>query len=322
LAFNFWIVLKYPFLNHHSIYLKDSLRHCDSGTFVISLTATHASGFIFEPNMITMKNLFLLPVFVLFIISCKTDNKDASQESQNASKMAATSTEDSNTEMEPDIEIMPISHATFVMNWNDQIIYVDPTGGGTVYENMPDAEIILVTDVHGDHLNAETIAAVKNDTNFLFAPQAVADKLDENLKPSVVLANGETATRNGLKITAIPMYNITEGRLDKHPKGRGNGYVLEKDGYRVYISGDTEGIDEMRNLDDIDKAFVCMNLPYTMDVEQAADAVLEFAPREVIPYHYRGKDGFADVDKFESLVNAGNSDINVTMLEWYTSKSN
>lgn len=129
--------------------------------------------------------------------------------------------------------------------------------------------------------------------------------------------NGEEATKNGLKITAIPMYNITEGRLDKHVKGRGNGYVLEKDGYRVYISGDTEGIPEMRNLENIDKAFVCMNLPYTMDVEQAADAVVEFAPKEVIPYHYRGTNGLSDVEKFKTIVNETNPEIKVTLMEWY-----
>ena len=75
----------------------------------------------------------------------------------------------------------------------------------------------------------------------------------------------------------------------------------------------------MRNLENIDKAFVCMNLPYTMDVEQAADAVLEFAPKEVIPFHYRGTDGLSDIEKFKSLVNQGNEDIEVTFLEWYPS---
>ena len=169
-------------------------------------------------------------------------------------------------------------------------------------------------------MNPETLKAVKSDNNTLVAPKAVADQLDASLSP-MVMNNGETQTVNGITITAIPMYNITEGRLDKHPKGRGNGYVLEKEGYRVYVSGDTEGIPEMRNLENIDKAFVCMNLPYTMDVEQAADVVLEFAPKEVIPFHYRGSNGLSDIDKFKSLVNNGNEDIEVTLMEWYPGKA-
>lgn len=266
-----------------------------------------------------MKNIFWLCFIALSMASCKdagtavppSDMAEAETSGQEADLTVAA----------PDIQITPISHATFIMNWNDQIIYVDPVGGASVFQNMPAAEIILVTDIHGDHMNAETLAAVKNDTNFLFAPKAVAEQLKIDLKPTVIMNEDEIATRNGLKIKAVPMYNISDGRQDFHPKGRGNGYVLEKDGYRIYISGDTEGVPEMRNLKNIDKAFICMNLPYTMDVEQAADAVLEFAPDEVIPYHYRGKEKFSEVEKFKTLINEKNPDIKVTLLNWYPSNS-
>ncbi|WP_194852002.1 MBL fold metallo-hydrolase [Nonlabens antarcticus] len=262
-----------------------------------------------------MKNLLWLPLVFVLLFSCKENESQMAQTDASMDETMDTAADENVAA--PDIQITPISHATFVMDWDGQIIIIDPVGGNVAMESMPKAEIILVTDIHGDHFNKETIASIKNDTNFLFAPQAVADQLDADLKPTVILNNGEEATRNGLKITAIPMYNITEGRLDKHPKGRGNGYVLEKDGYRVYISGDTEGIPEMRKLEDIDKAFVCMNLPYTMDVEQASDAVLAFAPKEVIPYHYRGTNGLSDVDQFKTLVNDKNPDIKVTLMEWY-----
>ena len=102
------------------------------------------------------------------------------------------------------------------------------------------------------------------------------------------MKNGETSESNGISIEAIPMYNITRDRLRYHEKGRGNGYVLTLGDKRVYISGDTEDIPEMRVLKDIDVAFICMNLPYTMTVDQAADAVKEFKPGIVYPYHYRG----------------------------------
>lgn len=252
----------------------------------------------------------------IMAVSCKENKEEVVEEETVVSEAAA----EKNMAAMNDIEIMPISHATFVMNWDGQIIYVDPVGGAASFEGMPDAEVILVTDIHGDHMSEETLMSIKNDKNFLFTPQAVADKLSDDLKPLVVVNNGETTTRNELKITAIPMYNLTEGRLDKHVKGRGNGYVLEKNGYRVYISGDTEDIPEMRSLEHIDKAFVCMNLPYTMDINQAASAVLEFAPKEVIPYHYRGTEGFQNVNKFKSIVNEGNDAIEVTLLEWYPSK--
>ena len=129
--------------------------------------------------------------------------------------------------------------------------------------------------------------------------------------------NGETITKNGFTIRAIPMYNLREEAKQYHPKGRGNGYVLEKDGKRVYIAGDTEDIPEMRNLENIDVAFVPMNLPYTMPVEAAADAVIDFAPDKVYPYHFRGQNGKADVQKFKQLVNQSNKDIEVVLANWY-----
>jgi L-ascorbate metabolism protein UlaG (beta-lactamase superfamily) len=109
------------------------------------------------------------------------------------------------------------------------------------------------------------------------------------------------------------MYNLTEERLQYHDKGRGNGYVVTLGGRRIYISGDTEDIPEMRALEDIDAAFVCFNLPYTMTEEQAASAVREFAPTIAYPYHYRG----SDVEEFASLVGTDGG-VEVRVLDgWY-----
>ena len=106
------------------------------------------------------------------------------------------------------------------------------------------------------------------------------------------------------------MYNLPENPPSKkHPKGRGNGYILTIDDAQIYISGDTEDIPEMRMLQNIDVAFICMNLPYTMTIEQAASAVLEFKPKIVYPYHYRGSNGFSDVNEFKNLVNSKNIQI-------------
>ncbi|MEA2702001.1 MAG: hypothetical protein QOE22_710 [Candidatus Parcubacteria bacterium] len=215
------------------------------------------------------------------------------------------------------VQIVPIEHATAVLRWGDTVIYTDPTGGAEAFAGQPQAGMVLVTDIHGDHLDADTLGAVIGDA-VLVVPQAVKEQLPETFASRArVLRNGESLSEAGLTVTAVPMYNLPESPDAFHTKGRGNGYVLERDGIRVYVAGDTAGIPEMRALEDIDIALVPMNLPYTMDVKEAADAVLAFAPRTVYPYHYRGKDGLSDINRFKELVNAGNPDIHVVFAEWY-----
>ncbi|PRP65940.1 MBL fold metallo-hydrolase [Nonlabens agnitus] len=264
-----------------------------------------------------MKNIMGFLLMLVLFSACKEKEETAVETADNQMEQQYAATE---TAVTPEIEIMPISHASFVMKWGDKAIYLDPVGGASAYEGMPAADMILITHTHGDHMDPATLKAVMNDNAKLFTPQAVADKLGADFNPTV-LNNGDSEAVDDIIVNAVAMYNITEGRLNNHPEGVGNGYVIESDGYRVYVSGDTEGTPEMRSLENIDKAFVCMNLPYTMDVEQAADAVLDFAPAEVIPYHYRGKDGLHDIDKFKSLVNKGNTDIEVTFMDWYPERS-
>jgi len=212
-----------------------------------------------------------------------------------------------------EIVIHPINHATFVIGWKDKIIYVDPVGGAKKFEGLPRPNLILITDIHGDHQDNETLKAVTQSTTKIVAPGAVAEKLDSDLRAkTTVLANGQTQTFLDIKVEAIPMYNLTADRLKFHSKGRGNGYLLTIGDKRFYISGDTEDIPEMRNLKNIDVAFVCMNLPYTMTVEQAADAVRAFKPKVVYPYHYRG----SDLEKFKSLVGS-DLGIDVRIRDWY-----
>jgi L-ascorbate metabolism protein UlaG (beta-lactamase superfamily) len=152
----------------------------------------------------------------------------------------------------------------------------------------------------------------------LIVPQAVKDLLPPDLASRAkVLKNGETITESGFQILAVPMYNLPEVADSRHAKGRGNGYVIERDGSRLYVAGDTAGIPEMRTLKNIDIALVPMNLPYTMSVEEAASAVLEFKPKKVYPYHYRGQNGLSDVSRFKELVNAGDPAVEVVLLEWY-----
>ena len=217
-----------------------------------------------------------------------------------------------------EINIHPISHASFVLTHDDITIYNDPTGGAGAYERFGEPDIILISDIHGDHMNIETLVALHHDEVILVMPQAVADKLPDSLKTTAhILANGSSAQVKGVGIEAIPMYNLPEAEDSRHPKGRGNGYVLTLGEKRVYIAGDTEDIPEMRSLQHIDMAFVPMNLPYTMPVDQAADGVLAFAPHVVYPYHYRGKGGLSDVEQFKNLVESSGKDIEVRLVDWY-----
>jgi L-ascorbate metabolism protein UlaG (beta-lactamase superfamily) len=208
-----------------------------------------------------------------------------------------------------DITIAPLNHATLQLVWAGHVIDVDPVGQAD-YTGLAAPDIILITDIHGDHLDPATIAKVRKPATKIVAPAAAAPKLDS----PIVMANGETKTVDGLTIAAVPMYNLTRGPAAGqlyHEKGRGNGYVVTLGGKRIYIAGDTEGTPEMRALKNIDVAFVPMNLPYTMTPAEAADAVKAFAPKIVYPYHYRGQD---TTEFAKALAGTG---IDVRLRNWY-----
>lgn len=254
--------------------------------------------------------ILLLFVALITVFSCK-NNKEKTTEPE---------VETTVSKEEPSIDIQPISHATMILDWEGTIMYFDPVGGKEAFDGKKNPNIILVTDIHGDHLNVETLQAIARESSQIIAPQAVIDQLPDSLKERVIqLGNGESTEYEGFTIIGVAMYNLREEALQYHEKGRGNGYLIEKEGYRVYISGDTEDIPEMRNLQNIDLAFVCMNLPFTMTVESAASAVADFKPKTVIPYHYRGREGFADLDAFERLVNEKAPEVEVRRIDFYPS---
>ncbi len=224
--------------------------------------------------------------------------------------------------VESDIKISPIEHGTLVISYNGYNIYVDPVGGAEAFKGFGPPNFILITDIHGDHLNVETLEAINTANTIIIGPKAVKEKLPASLQGNFTtlfsgLSRGFSTSKMSLDIEGVAMYNIREEAKKYHPKGRGLGYVLNLNGKRIYISGDTEDTFEMRHLKNIDIALVCMNLPYTMPVASAASAVLEFKPKKVLPYHYRGTNGLSDVKRFKKLVNNGNSRIKVVQLQWY-----
>jgi L-ascorbate metabolism protein UlaG (beta-lactamase superfamily) len=251
-----------------------------------------------------MKSLFFSLLFISMLLSVRA---------QRVTPDTVT------TKMGPLI-VQPIQHASLILSVGGLTIYADPSNADN-YKGLKPPDIILITDIHGDHFDLKTIDAIKITGSLLVVPQVVADKLPDLDKVHlVVLKNGDQIMQSGVSIRAIPMYNLPESPTAMHTKGRGNGYVLGIGGKLIYISGDTQGIPEMRSLKNIDVAFICMNLPYTMDIKEAADAVLAFKPKIVYPYHYRGSNGLSDVAAFKSLVEAGNKNIDVRLRNWYPGK--
>ena len=230
--------------------------------------------------------------------------------------MAAAHAADTYATNAGDVVVHPIDHASIVLETPVGTIFVDPVGDAAMYADYGTPDLIMITHEHGDHYNAETLAAVTGDATQIIANPAVYAMLSDDLKAKATeMANGATGEYNGMGIDAIPAYNTTEGRLQNHPQGRDNGYVLTFDGLRVYISGDTEDIPEMRALENIDVAFICMNLPFTMDMQAAASAVAEFQPTYVYPYHYRGRDGGTqNPEEFAALVG---DTAQVVIGNWY-----
>lgn len=207
------------------------------------------------------------------------------------------------------VRITPIRHASMMIETNGRIIHVDPWSQGN-YEGLPQADLILVTDIHGDHMDPAQIAKLKKTGTIIITPEAVAKTVTD----ANVLRNGEKTTWEKWVIEAVPMYNLTRGPEPGkfyHDKGRGNGYLLTYGGARFYIAGDTEGTPEMRALKHIDVAFIPMNLPYTMPPEEAAKAVRAFHPKIVYPYHYRG----SDLNVFKNALEG--SGIDVRLRNWY-----
>jgi L-ascorbate metabolism protein UlaG (beta-lactamase superfamily) len=260
-----------------------------------------------------MKNIALVLVGCILLTGCK--------EKQHIIPIGTAHTEDSIFKLEANdsgVKIIPIEHATAILEWKHITIYIDPVGGAAAFKGKKQPDLILITDIHGDHLSLETLNELNTEKAKIMVPQAVADKIPDEFTPQIdVLNNGDSKERYGIKVEAIPMYNLRDEALKFHTKGRGNGYVLTIGGERLYFSGDTEDIPEMRALKDIDIAFICMNLPYTMTPESAADAVLEFKPKQVYPYHYRGRPDVSDVAKFKAIIYAENPDLEVIQLDWY-----
>jgi len=211
-----------------------------------------------------------------------------------------------------EIKITPLRHATVLFEWTGKAVYVDPAADAK-YDALPKADVILITDIHGDHMSPPTVASLKKTGTTVVVPPAVAPNLPAD--GIVIVKNGESKEVAGIGVEAVPMYNLKRGPSAGqlyHDKGRGNGYVLTFGDKRIYLSGDTECTPEMKALKNIDVAFVCMNLPYTMPPAEAAECVKAFHPKLVYPYHYRG----SNLDDFKQPL-ADQKNVEVRVRNWY-----
>lgn len=211
---------------------------------------------------------------------------------------------------EGDIVVHPIDHASLVLGFAGETIYVDPVGGAAPYEGLPPPTAILITHGHGDHFDVATLEAIAGTAPILTS-QEVFDKLPEALKANAsAIANGAETSLNGMQVRSIAANNVTQDRLQYHPVGVGNGYVITLGQKQVYIAGDTEPTDDMLALTDIEIAFLPMNLPYTMTPDQAVEALNVFKPRIAYPYHY----GDSDLSVLEAKIGP---DTEVRLRNWY-----
>lgn len=204
------------------------------------------------------------------------------------------------------LEITFVGHGTLMMDWNGTIIHIDPVMREADYREMPDADLVLITHEHGDHLDPAALAEIVTPATVVICNEVSASRIDDR----IVMHNGDRKEVAGLVIEAVPAYNIKNERSPGqpfHPKGSGNGYVITFGGVRVYVAGDTENIPEMAQMGEIRIAFLPMNLPYTMSPEMAASAARMVKPEILYPYHF----GDTDTSQLTDLIKDSGIDIRI-----------
>ena len=196
-----------------------------------------------------------------------------------------------------DLGITFIGHGSLMLTFQDKVIHIDPFSSIGEYTSLPKADLILVTHEHGDHLDLNALVILKKPSTEI----VISEKCLPSVSGGIVMHNGDTRLFGSIKIEAVPAYNLVNGPAEGkvfHPKGQGNGYVLTVGDKRIYIAGDTENTPEMKALQNIDIAFLPMNLPYTMTPEMVADAAKAFKPKILYPYHF----GDTDTKKIQELL--------------------
>lgn len=261
----------------------------------------------------------LAAVAALSLLSCTPSPKPAAPTDAVATPPSAGA--DTLATSKGVVTITPIHHGSLMLQVAGKTIHIDPAlmNGAVDYSKYPKADFVLITDIHFDHMDDKALDVVVQPGTVIVAPPAVAEKLPGRAG-IVVLKNGESKDLGLFSLDAVPMYNLVRGpEAGKffHDKGRGDGYVLTIGDKRVYVSGDTECVPEMKALASIDVAFLCMNLPYTMPPSEAAVCVNAFKPKVLYPYHYAAPGGAtSNLDELTSAIDPS-AHVEVRKRDWY-----
>ena len=244
-----------------------------------------------------------------------------------------------------DLAIQPINRSSVRFEFRGQQYYVDPSGDAD-WDRMPKADVIFVSHEHGDHLDLAAIAKITQKHTVVYTSAATIEKVKsekdkpENLPTFYLIVHGKPKKLRNIDVTywnlamldasgphiselqdgddkpfditveAVPAYNMSEGKLNFHPKDRkDNGYVLTFGNKRVYIACDTEATPEMKALKNIDIALLPCDPRYTMSVEEAVEAAKIIKPKIFYPYHQ----GPSDPNEAAKLL-AGEKEIEVRVL--------
>lgn len=216
------------------------------------------------------------------------------------------------TDSGKEVTFHALVHSSIRIEYDSLEIYIDPVtklDKKTIdFTEMPKADFILITHEHADHLGQDAIEQLTGDSTQVITNQNCADILGYG----TVMANGDKLElADDITVEAVPAYNTTVNHQQFHPQGRDNGFILTLDGLRIYIAGDTEDIREMADIKDIDIAFLPCNRPYTMTVEQLANAARMVKPKVLFPYHY----GQTDVSKIPVLLENDSIDVRIRHYE-------
>ncbi len=187
-----------------------------------------------------------------------------------------------------DVVITFIGHASLMLQWGEQNIYIDPSSRKADLYKFPKADMLFVTHHHNDHCDPAALKALTNDGTKTFMSEIAHEKWHQGM----VLYPNQQLSIDGVGITVVPAYNLVNKNEEGEPfhkEGQCNSYILTLGDLRIFIGGDTENTPEMKALKNIDAAFLPMKLPYTMNPEMVVDAVKGFKPNILYPYHYDRK---------------------------------
>jgi len=261
---------------------------------------------------IEMKSLKYICIAVLLIgvtMSHSEESQNAAVSDQNSPNLKPVISEqgfevDTVKTNKGDLKITSIGHGTLMFDFGGKVIHIDPVTREGDYTKLPKADLILITHEHGDHLDTKAIDIIKKENTQILLTKICS----ERVPGSIIMANGDIKTIDGLKIEAVPAYNPEK---NFHPKGQGNGYVFTYGDKKVYVAGDTENIPEMKELKDIYIAFLPMNLPYTMTPEMVAKAAKIIKPKILYPYHF----GQTDTKQLVELLKDSDIEVRVRKLD-------